>query len=210
MRYLLDVDPRVNISDEVANKIWRLPTYISFAGDFTEEAASRFRENLESAENQAMRCGQEILPVVIDSYGGSVYGLLGMVDAIKSCSLKVATIVESKAMSCGAILLSCGAEGYRFIAPNATVMIHTVSTGAIGKIDEIKASADEAERLNEKLFRMMSKNCGHESDYFLNLLKDRRMADWYLTPEDCVRHNLANKVHVPSIKVKVSVDFKFE
>jgi hypothetical protein len=40
-----------------------------------------------------------------------------------------------------------------------------------GKIDEIKAGASEGERLNEKLFSLMSKNCGHKDTYFLDELK---------------------------------------
>jgi ATP-dependent Clp protease protease subunit len=134
-----------------------------------------------------------------------------MIDAINACSVKVATIVESKAMSCGAVLFTCGAEGYRFIGPNATVMIHPVSSFAFGKTDDIKASSAEAERLNEKLLRLMAKNCGHKNEnYFLEGLKERKMADWYLEPKDCVEHKVANRVHMPSIKVKVTCDFKFE
>ena len=210
MRYILNVDHRVNFTDELMNKFWKLPAFVQFCGPFTEDSAQKFRENLEMAENAAIKCGQDVLPVTIDSYGGSVYALLGMIDALQSCSLKIATIVESKAMSCGAVLFSCGADGYRFIGPNATVMIHTVSAAEFGKVDELKASSDEADRLNEKLFRLMSKNCGHKETYFLDKLQERRMADWYLDPSDCLTHNLANKIHIPSIKVDVKCEYKFE
>jgi ATP-dependent Clp endopeptidase proteolytic subunit ClpP len=210
MRYILDVDPRVNFTDEMITKIWKLPSYVNFIGSFTEESAAKFREDLIMAENSAIKCQQEIIPVVIDSYGGSVYALMSMIDAINNCKLKVATIVESKAMSCGAVLFSCGAEGYRYIGPNATVMIHTVSLMEFGKIDEIKAGASEGERLNEKLFSLMSRNCGHKDTYFLDELKERKMADWYLDAKDCVKHKLANKIHIPSMNVKVHFDYKFE
>jgi ATP-dependent Clp protease protease subunit len=210
MRYILDVDHRVNFNDEMISKIWKMPAYVNFVGQFTEESAAKFREDLIIAENAAIRCQQDVIPIVIDSPGGSVYALLGMIDAINNCSVKVATIVESKAMSCGAVLFTCGAEGYRFVGPNATVMIHTVSAMEFGKIDEIKAGANEAERLNEKLFALMSKNCGHKDSYFLDELKDRKMADWYLDAKDCMKHKLANKIHIPSMKVKVYFDYKFE
>ena len=42
-------------------------------------------------------------------------------------------------MSCGAVLLTFGEEGMRFADPNATVMIHDVSSGMYGKIEELKA-----------------------------------------------------------------------
>ena len=77
--------------------------------------------------------GQKVIPVVIDSYGGQVYSLMSMIAAIESAELPVATIVEGKAMSCGAVLLSFGEQGMRFADPHATVMIHDVSSGGYGK-----------------------------------------------------------------------------
>lgn len=183
-----------------------LPVYIPFVGDFTEESGKKFRESLEAAENAAKESGQEVIPVTIDSYGGSVYALLGMIDAINQCTIPVATIVEGKAMSCGAVLLSCGAEGHRYVGPNATVMVHTVSSFAHGKNDEIQATAGETDRLNEQLFKIMAKNCGHKETYFIDELKDRKMADWYLTGKDCLKHNLANHVKMPAM----SVDIEFK
>jgi hypothetical protein len=66
-----------------------------------------------------------------------------MVANIKASNIPVATIVEGKAMSCGALLFSYGASGYRFMDKHATIMIHDVSSGARGKIEEIKADAKD-------------------------------------------------------------------
>lgn len=210
MRYILDLDKRLRTHNEDLMKLWKLPVFVDFHGYFTEESSVKFRKDLELAEDTALRNEQTIIPISIDSFGGSVYALLGMIDAIQHCSLPVATIVESKAMSCGAMLFACGAPGHRYIGPQATVMIHTVSSGDFGKVDDLKASTEEANRLNEKLFSMMSKNCGHRDDYFLEQLKDRRMADWYLDANECMKHKLATKIHVPSIKIEIKYDFKFE
>jgi len=210
MRYILEVDKRLRTHNEDLMKLWKLPVFVDFHGAFSEESAVKFRKDLETAEDAAIRNDQPIIPITIDSYGGSVYALLGMIDAIQHCSLPVATIVESKAMSCGAILFALGAPGHRYVGPNATVMIHTVSSGDFGKVDELKSSTEEAHRLNEKLFGLMAKNCGHKEDYFLEQLKDRRMADWYLDANECMKHKLATRVHVPSIKVEIKYDFKFE
>ena len=50
--------------------------------------------------------------------------------------------------------------------PDATMMIHDVSSMGWGKVEEIKADAAETERLNQKLYKMMAENCGHPPDYF--------------------------------------------
>ena len=69
---------------------------------FDEKSANEFSHKMALAHST----GQKVIPVVIDSYGGQVYSLMSMIAAIESSELPVATIVEGKAMSCGAVLLS--------------------------------------------------------------------------------------------------------
>jgi len=172
---------------------------------FDEAAAKAFSETMASAQNT----GQPIVPVVIDSYGGQVYSLMSMISDIKYSKIPVATITQGKAMSCGAILFSFGTEGYRYMDPDATLMIHDVSSMGWGKVEEIKADAVEVERLNQKVYRMMATNCGQPEDYFLNNLRYKSRADWFLEAKECKKHNMANHLHIPELKIKASVTFDF-
>jgi len=173
---------------------------------FTEDSAADFQRKMAMAHNT----GQEIIPVIIDSYGGQVYSLMTMISAIKNSELPVATIVEGKAMSCGAILFSFGAEGHRYMDPYATVMIHDVSAGAIGKIEELKANSEEANRLNEQVFKMMAQNIGKSDKYFLKRIHEKGHADWYLDPEECKKINLANHLRVPVLNISFNVEMELE
>jgi ATP-dependent Clp protease protease subunit len=121
--------------------------------NFTEAAAKEFSSLVAKAQNT----GQPVLPIIIDSYGGQVYSLMSMISDVKHSKIPVATIVQGKAMSCGAILFSFGAEGYRYMDPDSTVMIH----------------------------------------------------DWFLEADECKKHNLANHLFIPELKIKVSVNFDF-
>ncbi len=173
---------------------------------FDEPTAKAFSSIVSKAQNT----GQPVLPVIIDSYGGQVYSLMSMISNIKHSRIPVATIIEGKAMSCGAILFSFGHENMRYIDPDATVMIHEVSAMAWDKIEEMKASTAEADRLNRKIFEMMAQNCGHNKDYFLDIVHDKGHADWFLNADECVQHNLANHSFVPEFKIDTRVSFKFE
>ena len=173
---------------------------------FNEESAKEFRNRVSLAHST----GQKVIPVVIDSYGGQVYSLLSMIATIKASSLPIATIVEGKAMSCGALLFSFGEEGMRYMDPDATVMIHDVSAGQFGKVEELKANAEESERLNKKVYRMMAENIGKSQDYFIKKIHDKGHADWYLDAKECKRINLANHLRVPKLNAKISVDINFE
>lgn len=200
---LHQIDPKIKLKK--IEELVDLPRVI-VVNAFNEESAKLFRDQFYSALNT----GQKTIPIVIDSYGGQVYSLMSMIETIRSASdVKVATIATGKAMSCGAVFLTCGDEGERYIAPYATVMIHDVSTGSFGKVEEIKSDAKEVERLNQFVHRLMAKNCGKDEEYFLKLADEQKHADWYLSAEDCKKHNIANHIRIPSFKVRVSTEVSF-
>ena len=190
---------------EVKFRSESLPVVIR-VNKFDEKGAEDFSKSVAAAQNT----GQPVLPVIIDSYGGEVYSLMSMISDIQHSRIPVATIVQGKAMSCGAILFSFGVEGRRYMDPDATVMIHDVSSMAWGKVEEVKVSAQETERLNQKVYKMMAENCGHDEDYFLDIVHEKGHADWFLDAKDGLRHTLANQLHIPELKIGVKVEFEFK
>lgn len=195
--------PEINEAGDMTTK-YKAPQLI-YVNKFTEESAKDFNEHMINAQNT----GQKIIPVVIDSYGGEVYSLLKMVDVIKSSRVPVATICMGKAMSCGAVLLTCGAEGHRYMAPTATVMIHDVASFAMGKCEEIKAEAKEVERLNKLIFKIMADNCGKPEAYFSKLVHEHGHADWFLEADEVKKHNMINHLRIPTIKIEFDVETTF-
>ena len=184
----------------------RKPPVIITVTKFDEDSAKAFNADIARAHNT----GQKVIPVIIDSYGGQVYSLMRMVSAIEHAELPVATIVEGKAMSCGAILASFGEEGMRYMDPNATIMIHDVSSMDFGKVEELKASAAEADRLNEKIYTMMARNCGKKDDYFMKIVDKKKHADWFLDAAEAKKHKLVNHLRIPKLNIKYDVTIEME
>ena len=184
----------------------RKPPIMIRVNKFDEKSAAEFAHKMALAHST----GQKVIPIIIDSYGGQVYSLMSMISAIEAADLPIATIVEGKAMSCGAVLLSFGEQGMRFADPNATVMIHDVSSGGHGKIEELKADVKEAERLDEKIFTMMARNCGKKDDYFKKKVFNKKHADWFMDAQEAKKHGLVNHLRAPKLNIKVDVDIDFE
>jgi len=193
----------VKIAPQILNKkdLIDLPVIVNVQGAFNEEMVSKFTESMEKAVNT----DQPVVPVVIDSYGGQVYSLLAMIDIIKNCPKTVVTIVSGKAMSCGAILLGFGAEGYRFASPTSTIMIHEVSDRFWGKNVDIQNEAKEIERLNKLLFHMLDQNTGNKKGFWYNLVQNNGHSDLFLTASQAKKHKLATQIGVPYIETRVEV-----
>jgi ATP-dependent Clp protease protease subunit len=197
-----NIDPRILIRK--INELVLKPKAI-YVNKFTEESALKFHKDMSDAEDT----GQKIIPIYIDSYGGYVDALVHMVDVIRSCKTPVATICLGKAMSCGAVLLSQGAEKHRYIASASRVMIHDVASFTGGKVEEIKADAAETDRLNTLIYTWMAENTGHDDEYFKKIVHGKGHADWFLTAEEAKKHNLVNHIKIPRFTIDVGVDIKF-
>ncbi|MCX6747492.1 MAG: ATP-dependent Clp protease proteolytic subunit [Candidatus Nomurabacteria bacterium] len=78
----------------------------------------------------------------INSPGGSVSATLAMVDTMNHVRPDVATFCVGIAASGGALVLSAGKKGKRFILPNAEVMIHQPLGGAEGQATDIEIEKD--------------------------------------------------------------------
>jgi ATP-dependent Clp protease protease subunit len=200
MHYYTNVSPLIK---EIELK--QQPVIIT-VNEFTEDSVKKFNELMCQAQNS----GQKVIPIEIDSFGGQVYSLMAMISAIKTSRVPVATIVQGKAMSCGAILASFGSEGLRFMDKDSTMMIHDVSSFAFGKIEELKSDVREAERLNDKVYKMMARNCGKADDYFTKLIHDKGHSDWFLDAEEAKLHGIVDHVRVPEMKINVEVNITVE
>lgn len=170
---------------------------------FDDEGVKDFRDQMERAHNT----GQPIIPISIDSYGGSVYGCLDMISHMQKASLPIHTMITGKAMSAGAFLFGMGQT--RHMAEHSTIMLHDASTLTGGKTEEIKADAKEIGRLNNLIFKMIAKNCGQKESYFLNLIHQKGHADWFLTAKSAYKHKLCTNVGIPEMKIEVSVNYSF-
>jgi len=208
MRYITKIDPRLKIDNILGSQI--VPQIVYLVGDISEDSAAQARRDLEDAESSALTTGQKVIPLVIDSDGGCVYALFSIFDAIDACKLPIATIVEGKAFSAAAALFTAGTEGYRYIGPNATIMIHDIiSIPPSGKTGEIKVDAKETERLNEAMLERMSKNCGHKKDYFSKAVHHLGHSDWYLDAKECKQRNIANHIRIPCMTLEIKMTHRF-
>jgi len=116
----------------------------------------------------------------VDSPGGSVLAGLGMVDVMRYISSDVATINTGMAASMGSILLSSGTKGKRSSLNFSKVMIHQVSSGASGHVEDNRISQMESEKYNYILFKMLAENSGRDFNY---VLESARRDKWLNSQE---------------------------
>jgi ATP-dependent Clp protease protease subunit len=132
------------------------------------------------------REGEGDITVYCDSQGGSVKSGLSIVDVMNYISCDISTINTGMAASMGSILLGAGTKGKRGSLPNSRVMLHQVSSGAEGTIQDLRISFKEAEKYNDKLFKMLGEYCGKDPEQ-VKLDADR---DLWLDAEEALAYGI--------------------
>jgi ATP-dependent Clp protease protease subunit len=126
----------------------------------------------------------------INSPGGSVLCGLGIVDLMNYISSDVATINIGMAASMGSVLLASGERGKRSSLIFSKVMVHQVSSGNSGHIQDNRISQMEAEKYNYMLFKMISDKCGRN---FEDVLEGARRDRW-LNSDEALEFGIIDEV----------------
>lgn len=134
-------------------------------------------------------CGIEI---IFNSPGGSAIEGLGLYDYIQTLKRKghyVTTVAMGHAASMAGILLQAGNK--RAIGAESYVLIHEISTGAVGKIGEIEDTVKFVKMIQKRVLEIFASRSSKTAAYFA---KHWRRQDWWLNSEDCMKIGIVDEV----------------
>jgi len=113
----------------------------------------------------------------INTPGGVVSSGLAIYDTMQYIKPDIATYCLGQAASMGALLLTAGTKGKRFVLPHSRVMIHQPIGGFYGQATDVEIHAREILKMKETLNNIMSKHTEQplekiqvdtERDYFMS------------------------------------------
>ena len=134
---------------------------------------------------------REPIKLFINSFGGSVYDGLALVDVIKQSKTPIHTIVIGSGMSMGLWIFLSGHK--RFIGANSTLMFHDISCGIWDKSEGIKLELEEMLRLQKMLCTEIVESTlitqAKLDDYIT------RKAEWYISSKDALALRLADEYY---------------
>lgn len=125
-------------------------------GDVTEQSVSQTVQHLFFLTEQDH---ERPINLIISTYGGEVYALMALYDAMKFCPAPIHTIGIGKIMSAGCLVLAAGERGHRMIGANATLMSHNMSGGSFGDIFTHKVALEEFKRLEDVMIGLTAIEC---------------------------------------------------
>lgn len=145
---------------------------------------------------------QDELDIVINSPGGRLDSAISLINAIRFTEGNVTGIIDNQAHSAASmILLSCPNI---FVAPNSSMMLHSYSTGIVGKSNEIMANAAFNDAEIKKLM----------AEIYLGFLNEKELGqlfngtDFWMNSEEITQRLEARNKYFQKMQRKAELDAK--
>ena len=126
----------------------------------------------------------------INSPGGSVIDGLQLIDTMNFINAPISTTCLGMAASMGAVILSCGEKGKRFVLPHSRVMIHQPRGGVEGQESDIAIHAKEIIRLKKLSIEYFAYHTGKNVDQIANDME----RDFFMSAEDAKNYGIVDHV----------------
>src|SRR5579883_3373237 len=134
------------------------------------------------------------IQMYINSPGGVVSAGLGIYDAMQHVKCDVSTVCVGLAASMGAVLLTAGTKGKRYILPNAEVMIHQGSAGFGGATPDIEIQAQHILRVTRRVNEILARHTGQPIE---RIVTDSSR-DFWMTADEAIAYGCVDSVLMPS------------
>lgn len=127
--------------------------------------------------------------LVINSSGGDIYEMLGIIDYIESLSVKVNTICRGKAFSAAAIILACG-TGVRMVSKRSTVMFHQSSSILDGKMSDLQSYLENVKQLETTIYDLLAEKTKKDAQWW----KDHMKSDFFVPVDKLIEYGVIDEI----------------
>ena len=176
-----EINPYIDLTDVLNSNVDFEDSVIYFNEDIGENAIVdlmiRFRSLLKYRDSEDY-IGDKNKPInlVLNSPGGDIHEMMGLVDYINSLKQKVNVIIRGKAFSAAAVVLTC-TSGQRMASQNSTIMFHQPRSMMDGKLTDVTATIEYVKRIELTIYQLLADRTNKDAEWW----KDNMRSDLYLT-----------------------------
>ena len=140
--------------------------------------------------NRTSDTRNEPINLIINSNGGDVYEMLGIIDYIESLSVPINTICRGRAFSAAAVILACG-TGVRMASKRSCVMFHESISFMDGiKISDMSAYINNLNSLENDVCNLLASKSNKNADWW----KQQQRTDLFLSAEQLKQYGIIDEI----------------
>ncbi len=172
---------KVDLNDEGIYLFWE-----DFNDNSCKDLAKYILEhNLKPVDERVFE-----ITILINSCGGSIYSLLGLLDIIQGSQIPIVTIGNGIVASCGCMLLMSGHK--RKVTTNSHIMSHQFSSCDFGKQHELIAGRKRFDHEEQMIFDLYKRNTKLPDA----TIKEELLgpSDLWLLPKEALEYNIVDEI----------------
>jgi ATP-dependent Clp protease protease subunit len=128
--------------------------------------------------------------LIINSNGGDVYDMLGIIDYIETLDIKVNTICRGRAFSAAAVILACG-TGTRMVSKRSCVMFHESSSYLDGvKMSDMTAYINNLKLIEDDVCEVLAKRTKKPAEWW----RQQQKTDLFLTANQLLEFGIIDEI----------------
>lgn len=152
------------------------------------ETNDEYLKRLYSVHN--LSYSPDPIKIYIDSYGGVVYQVLGLISVMDTCKTPIHTYSTGCAMSCGLLMLISGHK--RFAYKHSTPLYHQVSNWLYGKLEDLKDDLKETKRLQKLIDSIVLEKTKLTKKKLKEINTVKK--DWYMTAKEALEYGVIDEI----------------
>jgi ATP-dependent Clp protease protease subunit len=186
----LTVPSYTDVSEQLATQMDFSDSVIYLSDDISETTLVDLMIRIRGILSQ--RSPDQIddpINIIINSSGGDIYEMLGIIDYIETLSVKVNTICRGKAFSAAAIILACG-TGTRMASKRSSVMFHQSSSMLDGKMSDLQSYLDNVKILESTVYELLAEKTKKDAKWW----RDHMKSDFFIPADKLVEYGVIDQI----------------
>ena len=179
-----EINPFVDLTDILNSSVDFNDSVIYFNDDIGDrtivDIMIRFRSILKYRESDEYTGSPEApINLILNSPGGEIHEMMGLIDYINSIKPPVNIIVRGKAFSAAAVVLA-STSGKRMISNNSTIMFHQPRSMMEGKLTDVAATLEYVHKIEHTVYELLASKSKKDAKWW----KDHMRSDLYLSAQE--------------------------
>lgn len=189
-----DSESEDEIKNDKMKKIEKENNHIYFYAEVNRNNTFELIQHIRKLENENLSLAHKLccdpIPIYlhINSFGGCVFNAFNAIDIIEACKVPVYTVIEGATASAGTLISVVGEK--RFIRPNAHMLIHQLSSGSWGKMQELEDDFQNSKSLMEKIINIYKEHADIPKKQLKEILKH----DLWWDSDTCISYGLVDEI----------------
>jgi ATP-dependent Clp endopeptidase proteolytic subunit ClpP len=168
--------------------------HIYYYASVTKKSALELNTEIRKITRTLMRFSSDFnsnpppIYLHINSFGGSIFAALSVIDTIQYNPIPIYTIIEGAAASAATMISVYGKK--RYITKSSHMLIHQLSSGFWGKMAEVKDEVKNLKNLMKVIKKIYKKKTDVPEEKLDKILKH----DLWWNSKKCLKYGLVDKV----------------